>query len=171
MKRLVTLIAGAILAIGLAKMPAQAATIHLDPSPTDSGSFFQFEQHHGSIFSLSNFTDSSLKFTLSDAADVTLNLAGLGIQGLKFSLNGGAFTSVAGNILLSGGSFDLGNLVASTSAYVITFKGKVSLFSGSLFGSVVAVAATPIPPALLMFLTALGGLGFVGWRRHQATLA
>jgi hypothetical protein len=30
----------------------------------------------------------------------------------------------------------------------------------------VNVAATPIPPALLMFMTALGGLGFVGYRRQ-----
>ena len=29
------------------------------------------------------------------------------------------------------------------------------------------VAATPIPPALLMFMTALGGLGFVGWQRRR----
>jgi hypothetical protein len=32
-------------------------------------------------------------------------------------------------------------------------------------------AATPVPPALLLFLTGLGGLGFAGWRRKQATLA
>jgi hypothetical protein len=30
-------------------------------------------------------------------------------------------------------------------------------------------AVTPIPPALLLFATALGGLGFAGWRRRRNT--
>jgi hypothetical protein len=33
------------------------------------------------------------------------------------------------------------------------------------------VAATPIPPALPLFASALGGLGFVGWRRNKAATA
>jgi len=30
-----------------------------------------------------------------------------------------------------------------------------------------AVAQTPIPGSLLLFASALGGLGFVGWRKHK----
>jgi hypothetical protein len=30
------------------------------------------------------------------------------------------------------------------------------------------VSATPIPPALPLLASALGGLGFAGWRRHKA---
>jgi hypothetical protein len=37
-------------------------------------------------------------------------------------------------------------------------------------GSVhVGVSATPIPPALLLFASALGGLGIVGWQRRKAS--
>jgi hypothetical protein len=35
--------------------------------------------------------------------------------------------------------------------------------------TVAAVAMTPIPGALPLFASALGGLGFVGWRRKRAT--
>jgi hypothetical protein len=33
------------------------------------------------------------------------------------------------------------------------------------------VATTPIPAALPLFASALGGLGFFGWRRHQKSVA
>ncbi|WP_395016509.1 hypothetical protein [Dongia sp.] len=46
-------------------------------------------------------------------------------------------------------------------------------FQGTLnFGSLsVAVAMTPIPATLPLLVSALGGLGFVGWRRRQAEAA
>jgi hypothetical protein len=45
-----------------------------------------------------------------------------------------------------------------------------SFLSGTLnFGSLnVSVATTPIPAALPLLVSALGGLGFVGWRRRRA---
>ena len=33
----------------------------------------------------------------------------------------------------------------------------------------IAVTATPIPPALLLFMTAVGTVGFAGWRRKKAS--
>jgi hypothetical protein len=33
-----------------------------------------------------------------------------------------------------------------------------------------APATTPIPPALLLFMTAIGGLGLAGWRRKAAAV-
>jgi hypothetical protein len=41
--------------------------------------------------------------------------------------------------------------------------------SGSFLIRTAAVATTPIPPALLLFASALGGLGFVGWRRKRSS--
>jgi hypothetical protein len=35
--------------------------------------------------------------------------------------------------------------------------------------SITQVSETPIPPALPLFISALGGLGYVGWRRRVAT--
>jgi hypothetical protein len=39
--------------------------------------------------------------------------------------------------------------------------------SGSFGGIQLTVAATPIPPAMLLFLSALLGMGGVAWRRRQ----
>jgi hypothetical protein len=47
----------------------------------------------------------------------------------------------------------------------------VASLSGSLnFGSF-TVATTPIPAALPLLVSALGGLGFVGWCRKQGAAA
>jgi hypothetical protein len=48
----------------------------------------------------------------------------------------------------------------------VSQTGSIGSFAGQL--SVNAVAATPVPPALLMFLTALGGLGLTGLIRRSA---
>lgn len=54
------------------------------------------------------------------------------------------------------------------------YASKASMFitaSGSPFNlgsgnqQIASLAATPLPPALLLFTSALGGLGFVGWQR------
>ncbi len=45
--------------------------------------------------------------------------------------------------------------------------GTVPGYSGSLTFNFAPVAATPIPPALLMFTTGLAGLVGVGWRRRR----
>ncbi|HVZ01618.1 MAG TPA: hypothetical protein VHA35_19080 [Dongiaceae bacterium] len=64
------------------------------------------------------------------------------------------------------------SLTAGTTYYLRLFgvstTDAINAFSGVLTTS---VAATPIPPALLLFLTGLGGLGFTGWRRRKAALA
>jgi hypothetical protein len=51
----------------------------------------------------------------------------------------------------------------------VSQAGSVGAFSGDMTFS--KVATTPVPPALLLFLTGIGGLGFAGWRRKQAALA
>jgi hypothetical protein len=59
-----------------------------------------------------------------------------------------------------------------------TFSGDFSIpgtpghsVSGTLnFGSL-TVATTPIPAALPLLVSALGGLGFVGWRRRESAAA
>jgi hypothetical protein len=41
-------------------------------------------------------------------------------------------------------------------------------FSADFFVDSITIAATPIPAALPLLASALGGLGFVGWRRRRA---
>jgi hypothetical protein len=59
-------------------------------------------------------------------------------------------------------------------------KGRETVYSAACFlsgfvcgsreivaGTINAVAATPIPAALPLLMTALGGMGFMGWRRKR----
>jgi hypothetical protein len=169
MKRLLTIIAGAVLAIGLAQTPAQATTVNLGTIP-DGGSLVTF----GGNLGFGQFTDnlnfhldanSSLSGFLKDVeVPVFANLTNLAISidGTALALNpntGGAYTGAV-----------LALLSAGDHVFQITGKA-IGLFGGAYRFSVAAVAATPIPPALLMFGTALAGLGFVGWRRRQALAA
>jgi hypothetical protein len=52
-------------------------------------------------------------------------------------------------------------------SFIIPTSGFASLNGTLNFGSF-TVATTPIPAALPLLASALGGLGFVGWRRRQA---
>jgi choice-of-anchor C domain-containing protein len=58
--------------------------------------------------------------------------------------------------------------VASQSAYYLAFFDTSD--SGSQSGAAldnISIAATPIPPAILLFASALGGMGFLGYRRRK----
>jgi len=59
-------------------------------------------------------------------------------------------------------SFSYALLEAGT--YYLTITGDACHCSG-YNGSLAFAANTPIPAALVMFLTAIGGLGLVGWKR------
>jgi hypothetical protein len=50
--------------------------------------------------------------------------------------------------------------------YVLTLTGGFGPYTGAL-ALAAATAVTPIPAALPLFASALGGLGFVGWRRRK----
>jgi hypothetical protein len=72
----------------------------------------------------------------------------------------------------SGSGVTLNSLAVGTTYYLRIFGVLPSGGDGHFTGTLqTAVAATPVPPALLLFLTGLGGLGFTGWRRAQQTLA
>jgi hypothetical protein len=67
----------------------------------------------------------------------------------------------------SGGNCSLNpSLVA---VHTQTAEGTFSIGSGVQQIATVDLTPTPLPPSLLLFLSALGGLGVVGWRRVKAT--
>jgi hypothetical protein len=55
--------------------------------------------------------------------------------------------------------------------YLLTFLGSFNQFSGTLAFGPTSTAATPVPPALLLFVTALGGLGLIGLKRRKQRAA
>lgn len=63
----------------------------------------------------------------------------------------------------------LAQFVATSATTTLTFTNTLGGSNQGIFLDTVAVAATPIPPALLLFASALAGLGFLGGRRKQAT--
>jgi choice-of-anchor C domain-containing protein len=52
---------------------------------------------------------------------------------------------------------------------LLKFAGTGNLFNNAAGMALdnVTIAATPIPPALLLFASALGGMGFLGYRRRK----
>lgn len=58
--------------------------------------------------------------------------------------------------------------LATNLNYFLTVAGLYTGISG--YAGDIKVSATPIPPAILMFVTALGGLGFAGYRRGKFSI-
>jgi hypothetical protein len=152
-------------------MPAQAATYDLGALP-DGGTGYSIGGNFGPgkfkdtiEFSL-NAASQVSGFVLDIAVPVLANLTNLkiSIDGVALALDpqtGGAYTGAV-----------LASLAAGDHSFTITGRANGLFGGGYLFKvAATAVAATPIPPALLMFGTALAGLGAAGWRRRKALAA
>jgi hypothetical protein len=167
MKKFLMLIAVGVVAIALGQKPAAATTVDLHE--LSAGSSSSIGNSFSSTTSLKSFSDEYL-FTLQTASDVTLSLVTGGTQIL---LNIVALSSDDGTTLQSYTPTvqTVGTAVIYSFAGLLTGKqyfldlgGK---YNGAFnqYGGQINVAATPIPPALLLFVTAIGGLGLVGYRR------
>ena len=104
-------------------------------------------------------------YTTNDCCGSLFDPAGYIINGVRTQL------STDGNVQ---GQFDTSGILSFTlnagdtyGFYVHTRDG----FFGTADIAVTSVAATPIPAALPLFASALGGLGFVGWRRKNSILS
>jgi hypothetical protein len=171
--------------------PALAFSV-TDPAAQgiDNGAFDSGKRYYDYIFS----------FTLNDEADVTIGstaTAGTNVleshmalfsgspagTGLDVGHNPGPLTSLVdtagllaatshgpANSVLN--SLTAANLAAGT--YFLRMFGVIagnSDINSRLVALNGTVAATPIPAALPLFATALGLVGFMGWRRKAATPA
>jgi hypothetical protein len=182
MKRLLGLLVGAMLAIGVAQAPAQAATINLDVnSGTPTAVGFAAGAHlfglkitlpplHFSLGGSSAFKDI-VKIVLTSTtnfADLAVSTASnFNVASLTYKLYSNASLSMA-SLMQTGTSLSLAHLAAGT--YFLKISG--STWFGSYATKVTAnIAATPIPASLLMLGTALGGLGFAGYRRRKVVAA
>ncbi len=152
MKRFFLGLAAAVaLLVGANLNSASAATIVVDPSPTDSF-------HVGGFFNNPGITgySQSYAFELTQNASLTSNNITSG--NLTFSI--GVFNS--SSVLVS-----LTNLAAGQ-LYTLVVSGVTGAGFAGYDGYVFFTqAAVPVPPALLLFATTLAGLGFVAYRRRK----
>lgn len=189
MKRFLTCMLAASAFLGLALSldvsPAAATTIQsvcnptcpdLGTSPSDGGQLTEVRDLHIGFFADEfDFTagGDTLTFTLAKAGvfhifdfyitdgmgqPLTENVIG-GVPGL---LTTGFFTAAAT-------VFTYSNLVAG-SQYMLFVTGRACSCAAYAF-SLASSVTTPISPALLMFMTALGSMGVIGWRRRKTLSA
>jgi hypothetical protein len=153
---------------------AAATTITIDPNPV---------AFVGDLFGSKDPVSNAYEFSFTGVADGWFGAKALGIKNFTASIclnatcSGPDATVVAGSTAsgpfglfsLAGGS--ISGLVGGT--YYLVITGFSSFFGGGYFGAIsLNVSPVPLPGALLMFLTALGGLGaFKTFRRKSSAAA
>ena len=128
-----------------------------------------------------NFTavDYTVHFTLAEAANAILSGSwGIDNQGLDILVNGNSLgISLLGVVVENFNQLHSFTTTLAQSAFfhvgdnTLTFRIQNDGGPGAFRTAGLSVAATPIPPSILLFLTAIGGMGFVAYRRRGAALA
>jgi hypothetical protein len=110
-----------------------------------------------------------------DPREITpANAIDIGIDSVRSLSSGASFDTAGfgnpGGIITAGTYYlRLFGTPAPVSSALLSAISLPTTITGSLTLS--AVATTPIPAALPLFASALGGLGFLGWRRKKAMAA
>jgi hypothetical protein len=154
----------AVLAMAGTQVSAQATTI-LDLGDVTNSTV---TQNNGPS---SGALDLDVKFTLTQESDVTLSLSNFFIPGVFDIAN---FANTSASVTLTGGAggpFTFAGVLAAGD-YLIHLTGDAVGISGGLVHIALTAAQTPIPGALLLFVTAIGGMaGFAGLRRRGSAAA
>jgi hypothetical protein len=160
--------------------PAAAATI--DYTVNFGASSFSGTPPVG--FVLGEFA-FSLDTAANGSGSVTANFLNLAVGALSFDYSqasdnlfiGGDLTGIFGQ---TSGTDDLIMLVQNfTTSPTFVFLsytqvgsiGYFDSFNGAVHVEPFNTAVTPIPAALPLFLSALGGMGYLGWRRRKSAAA
>jgi hypothetical protein len=152
MKRLfLGLLTAALVAFGAGLHPASASTINVDPSPTDHFNV-------GNAFPSGGGFDDTYVFTLTHNANLTDSIVVNNIVGFALQVLDPTNTVASFNNLLAGVQ------------YTLHITGT-ALAGGIYAGQINFSAVTPIPPSVLLFATALVGLGAFGYRRRSTNPA
>jgi hypothetical protein len=178
MKKIMVLLVAGLLSLGAADRSASASTFDLGTlSAGDSGA--KFVVNLGSPAPVSfedtvNFSLAAVETSLVGSLADLSNFLGIPTDSLDFSLDLfsavdpltslGNFTDATGTAL----AFSYLNLAAGD--YFFKIKGDIN--GSGVFGNAYVyrfeVSEVPLPPALLLFATALGGMAVVGYRRRKA---
>jgi hypothetical protein len=117
------------------------------------------------FFNFNALTNAVVTLTTGDQPNVGSNIANLMLTWLDTDGN----AVPGGSVLVAPGSnpeVTLALALAGAGDYFLHVTGSV-LKSGSNFN--IAVSTTPIPPALVLFGSALAGLGFLGRRSRRSS--
>jgi hypothetical protein len=173
MKRILFgLVAAAVMAFGLNLSSASASTITLGTLASGDN---DVGTHHlsgadaptlpGITFSLASQANVVIDITYSALVGSGINITTAGL----FNTPGLVFQSPSGS-LPGVGAFELSYTNLAAGNYVLSLTG--AYFGNNAFlGGIVNVANTPIPASLLLFVTAFGGLGALGYRRRSLPTA
>ena len=174
MKRLMMLLVAGVLGLGAATPSASASTFDL--GTIDPGTTSGFVANLGvpapvSFEDTINFSlagvQNALIGTLTDISAVLVPTDSLNFSLDLFSASDptvslGNFTDATGTVL----AFSYLNLAAGN--YFFRIEGDVG---DSMFGNAYSyrfeVSEVPLPPALILFATALGGMAIAGYRRRK----
>jgi hypothetical protein len=164
-----------VLSVGGFQTQAKATMIALGSYSSSSGAVHLTDSHSAGdpsiyFFALTDHAKVSGDFdfggaTPSDSLDIDLdggptNFAHATAMASALVLIGTHWEVVMG----TPGLFSLADL--SPGLYGLSFSGSAGLFDGTL--TFAAVAAAPIPATLALFVSALCGLGLLGWRKKAA---
>jgi hypothetical protein len=176
---------GLFLAVGIVSGDTVSGSVTFDPVNTSSATTSAFVNNFGQsvssfTFHLNHLSDPGLDFDNTDTGTGQIASSQFGGAGLDLSGQSAASTLNL-RFRTDGSTAPLASLAAlpTDPSAILAMLGGASpsalgLYEMFGFGRVnfdVAfaplVAATPIPAALPLFAAALGGLGFIGWRRRQ----
>lgn len=171
MKRLLALLFACFVVVGLAGRPAAASTFDLGTiAPGDNTTGFVANFGTG-IVSFEDTIKFSLSFISTSLVGAINDISFGGVDSANFQLDLfnasdtstslGTFTDLSGTTL----AFSYLNLAAGD--YFFRVMGDTGPGGNIYRYRFAAGTEVPLPPALLLLATALGGLGLFGYRRRK----
>ena len=171
MKRLVALLFASLMVVGLAGRPAGASTFDLGtitPGDDTKGMVANFGT---GIVSFEDTIKFSLSFISTSLVGKIRDIAFGGVDSANFQLDlfnaSNPATSVGTFNDLSGTTLAFSYLNLAAGDYFFRVMGNTGPGGNIYKYRFVAGTEVPLPPALLLFATAMGGLGLIGYRRRK----
>ena len=171
MKRLLALLFASLLVVGLAGRPAAASTFDLGTITPGDDTKSTVANFGTGIVSFEDAIKFSLSFISTSLVGATRDISFGGVDSVNFQLDLfneadpatslGTFTELSGTTL----AFSYLNLAAGD--YFLRVMRDTGNAGNAYKYRFVARTEVPIPPALLLFATAIGGLGLIGYRRRR----
>lgn len=171
MKRLLALLFASLLVVGLAGRPAAASTFDLGtiaPGDDTKGIVANFGT---GVVSFEDTIELALSFISTSLVGAIGDISFGGVGSVNFQLDlfneADPATSLGTVTDLSGTTLTFSYLNLAAGDYFLRVMGDTGNAGNSYKYRFVVRTKVPIPPALLLFATAIGGLGLIGYRRRN----